>query len=256
MKPIYSTIPVLLCKYALINRMPNHLKLFVYLKYISGGHIRYNNCLIRSWATDLDLNEKTVRKLVKDLIKQEWITVNTNRGSLRAISYNQLCLKLKVNPKSAAVYEPDDFKNFKSFCCAVVITYYLKVKYWNEKLRLSESKKVDSSMSNHSSHLKGYKTLPVRYFSKCLGVSDTTANNFKKLAKEGGYIEVKRQVINMTKKDGKKIEKSMLGVIVKSDLDLAPRIRIGKKYIKKVDADLIKSFVKIKRKRNKYREKT
>ena len=50
MKPICTTIPVMLIKYALVNRKVNHLMLFVYFKHIASGHIKYNNENIKAWS--------------------------------------------------------------------------------------------------------------------------------------------------------------------------------------------------------------
>ena len=91
MKATYTSIPVDLCQYALINNRVNHLKLFLYLKTTSSGHISMKNYnLYSAWASDLELSERTIRNLFKWLIKNKWLTVNSKRVSYRIISYKQL----------------------------------------------------------------------------------------------------------------------------------------------------------------------
>lgn len=254
MKTIYTTIPVQLCQYALLNGMTNHLKLYVYFKHIASGHLERKSSLYERWGVDVELSEKTVRKIINELIQKKWITVNSKRNSLRIISYAQLCRKLDIKSKMCVIYEPEEFSGFREFCCAAVYTYQANVKSWRGKNRLSVSKMVGTS-KNSNLHLKGYKTLPIRYFAKSVGVSISTANSFKQAAVKAGYIEVKRRVVNITDSNGKKIDRDMLSVIAIANEDLAPRLRIGKKYLKNVEADLIKSLLIIKKKRFKYREK-
>ncbi|SDF29352.1 hypothetical protein [Epilithonimonas hungarica] len=240
MKLIYTTIPVEVCQYALVNRKVNHLLIYVYLKHISSGHIKYDSSLYGAWAVDLGLNGKTVRSCVKWLIKKKWITVNNKIQSLRIIGYKQLCKKLKFKSQSAVRYEPEDFLNFKDFCCASVVIYYLLKKRFVDRKRWSGSKMGDSSTS-HYSYPKGYYTLPVSYLAKCLGVSFSTANNYKKRAEKASLITVKKNQPYFYDEKGNKLTNRHLMIYrYQYPEENIGRLRKGKKYLKKVEADFIK----------------
>ena len=193
MKPIYTTIPIKLCEYALVNRKVNHLMLFIYLKHISSGHVSYSNENIRLWAIDINKSEKWVKSALKWLIKNGWITVNSKRQSYRVVSYKQLFKKLQLKSLTAVVFEPNDFSELKSFCCAVVIAYSLFIKRLRDKKRQSVSIMDDTSKSCYF-HQKGFIEMPLSYLAKDIGVSVSTANNYKRIAKGAKLLIVKRQL--------------------------------------------------------------
>lgn len=254
MKPIYTTIPVGLCEYALKNRKVNHLKLYVYLKHISDGHIPHDPSLYECWATDIECSKRWIYEGLDWLIKNKWITVNSKRKSLRIISYQQLCKRLCIIAEIAAVYEPEEFTYLTNFCAAVVISYNCKRKAWLDKKRRPVSKMGDASTSRNFCS-KGYYTLPIRYLSKCLGVSDATANNYKQKAVKAGLIEVKKQVVIQTDVEGNKLSKDKILVYKEVDASNSGRLRIGSKYLKMVEADQIKPYILLKRKRYDFDEK-
>jgi len=251
MKPIYTTIPVGLCEYALKNTRVNHLKLYVYLKHISDGYVPYDPSLFKLWDTDIGRSKRWIYEGLNWLIKNKWITVNSKRNSLHIVSYEIICKRLDVFHKVAALYEPDDFKSLDAFCAATAIVFYMRRKAWMDKKRRPVSKMGDTN-TNRKSYPKGFYTLPVRYFSKCLNVSDSTANNFKQKAIKGKLIEVQRQIITQTDDKGEKLSKDKILVYREVDAPNNGSLRRGTKHLKAVEADLIKSHLIIKRKRFKH----
>lgn len=246
MKPICTTIPVDLCEYALVSRKINHLLLFVYLKHISSGHVRLDTSLYKHWATDLGVSEKTIRSCIKWLIKKKWITVNNKRNTLRIISYEQLKRKLNLKGNSAIIYEPNDFSGFNKFCCGVAVTRIFRLIRWMNRKR-SVSKMADTSTSRSKSS-KGFQPIPLKRLAKSLKVSSSTANNYKMKAKEAGFIDTKRQVTTLTDINGGKILKENLSVCKYVLGNVAGRLRTGTKFLKIVEADLIRSNMKFKKK--------
>jgi len=255
MKPVYTTIPVSLCEYAVVNRKVNYLKLYVYLKYISSGHIRFDNRLYQVWATDLQVSTKTVINGIEWLKKNKWITVNSKRSGLRIISYSQLCKKLKLNNSKAVKYDENDFIKFRGFCCGAVITYYMRRKIFSDRKSKWPGPQMDGSRMSHSRGPKGYYNLPVRYLSKCLGVSAATANKYKLAAIEARYIIIKRNIKSLCDNGGKKITKDIFACFADYDNSLSGRLRQGKKYLKVIQADFIHSGIQMKSKRSKHGEK-
>lgn len=242
MKPIYSSIPVELCIYGLINSKVNHIKLLVYLKHIASGHVKQDTSLYKFWASDLGVSERWIREAISWMIKEKWITVNGKMKSLRVVSYYQICRQLKFTCNLSAKFDGSDFEEFKNFCCAVALTFFLRRKNYIDKNRRPVSKMADTRKSRNR-NLKGYIELPIRYFATCLGVSVSTANNFKISARNSGMVSVKRQIVTITDFEGKCLQKNVSSVFFKSDKGFAGRLRIGKKYLKCVESDLIKSNI-------------
>lgn len=252
MKPIYTTIPVMLIKYALVNRKVNHLMLFVYFKYIASGHIKYNNDNIKVWATDINMSERWVKDALKWMLKNRWITVNSKRKSYRIISYKQLCEKLKINSTSATIYEPDDFSEFKEFCCAVVITYFIKLKNYMDKKKSQSVSSLTDTSSSWYFYSKGFCSMPISYLAKCIGVSNSTANNFKQYAINSGFIDVRKHFKPLYGSDGERLGIEHLTYAKKAYPSKSGRIRTNGKYLSLVEADIMKSEIYTKRKRNKH----
>jgi hypothetical protein len=244
----------MLIQYALINRKVNHLMLWIYFKHIASGHLVYSSQNLKAWAVDINMSERWVKEAVKWLIKKGWVTVNTKKETYRVISYKQLCNKLKIRSTSAVIYEPDDFSEFKNYCCAVVITYYLKLKILTDKKNQSVSNLDDSSMSWHF-YSKGFHAMPTSYIAKCLDLSNSTANNYKKCAISTGKLQVKKHLRPIIDSLGKKLGKEHLNSYKATFPNMAGRVRTDGKYLKIVDSDLMKSEIKTKRKRYKHNEK-
>jgi len=251
MKPICTSIPVMLIKYALVNRKVNHLMLFIYFKYIASGHIKYNNDNIKAWATDINMSERWVKDALKWMIRNKWITVNRKKKCYRIISYKQLCNKLKISSISATIYEPDDFSGFKDFCCAVVITYFLKLKNYTDKKKSQSVSSLTDTSSSWYFYSKGFCAMPITYLAKCLGVSDSTANKYKKCAVKSKLLEVRKHFRVLIDKKGNKIAVEHLPFIKATHPNIAGRLRTNGKYISIVEADIMKSEVYTKRKRYK-----
>lgn len=251
MKQIYTTIPVGLCEYALVNRKVNHLKLYLYLKHTSNGYVPHDPSLFKYWSVDIGCSIRWIYEGLQWLIKNEWITVNSKRNSLHIIGYKQLCQKLDIQGNIACLYEHEAFSFFKEFCSAALITYYSKRKAWMNKKRRPASKMGDATTSRNFCS-KGYYTLPIRYLSKCINVSDTTANNYKRQAVKTGLIEVRKQIVYLTDNEGKKLSKDKISIYRQVEAANCGRLRSGTKYLKIVESDLIKSMIVMKRKRFKH----
>lgn len=239
----------MLCQYALVNQRVNHLALYLYLKHNSSGYIEYGGGAYKQWTTDLKMSERWTREALKWLIKKRWITVNSKRESYRIISFKKLHHKLNLGTNSAVIYELDDFTSLKEFCCAGVITYYMKVKHFAEKKGRSVSK-IGDAKKNRCFHPKGFYAMPNSYLAKCLGVCTATAHNYKICAEKSGLIEVRNNSsyfiddlrANITYKD--------IPFIIKTYPDLKGRIRVNKdKDVVVVESDIIRSFIIGKKKR-------
>ncbi|MDH0660452.1 hypothetical protein [Empedobacter sp. GD03865] len=255
MLQIYTTIPVELCIYGLVNRKINHLKLLVYLKSISSGHILFERKLFKTWAIDLATTHKTVESCYKWLIMKKIITINSKTHSHRIISYSQIHKILNFNSQSAVIFELDDFEFFKEFCISAIVGYLISKKRYLDRKEQSESKMEDSNL-NCSSYSKNMYPLPISYFAKSINVSKSTANNYLRIAEKKGFLKIKKRTSFLIDDNGNKISSSNMNLIKGVNPKLFGRLRVKDGFIKVVDSSLIISNVYGKRKRFKYRKKS
>ncbi|MDH7448405.1 hypothetical protein [Aquimarina sp. 2201CG14-23] len=248
MKELYTSIPVGLCQYCICNRKINHLKVYLYFKFTSSGHVKYINSHLENTkeiAEHLQLNEKTVKNCLTWLIQNEWITTYSNIKSLRVISYRKLCDIYDIKTTCAVIYENETFEDLRNFCCAVLIIYYRNYKRWCD--RKSVPKKGGARLRTNKKS-KGYYPLPCLYLAKCLNVSKKTAHKYKRAAMEYGHIEVRKnlKILTINGMPLTNEHKGSLKFITGISLG---RVRTGNKFLKYVDADLIKSNLYMKKKR-------
>ena len=246
----YTTIPVELCEYALVNRKVNHTKLYLLLKLKSSGHIKYELDIFecaKDWANELQLNYKTVLNCFKWLIKEKWITINSISKAIHIKGYPKLFTKLNFKSKTAIKYDPENFSDLKAFCCAVVIIFYRNKKRYFQKQSVANMERANT---NCKTYPKGFYTISCNYLAKCLGVSKTTAYNFKKEAHKVGFITKKKNTVFITDDNGERYNNSHYHTYkLYRGKSNAGRIRRGRKYLKIVEADLIKSNIHLKKKR-------
>ncbi|MGV0832835.1 hypothetical protein ACTS9D_11550 [Empedobacter brevis] len=250
---IYTTIPIELCVYGLVNRKVNHLKLLIYLKSISSGHILFERIFFKTWSIDLGLSHRTVENCFKWLMKKKFITVNSKTQSHRIIGYSQIHTKLNFNSKSSVIFELDDFENFNEFCISAVVGYLISKKKYLDKIERSESKMVDSNL-NRSSYSKKMYPLPISYIAKSINVSKSTANNYLRIAEKKGFLKIKKRTSFLIDDNGNKIPSSNMNLIQGVNPKLFGRLRVKDGFIKVVDSNLIDSNLIGKRKRFKYRK--
>ncbi|MFV0541364.1 MAG: hypothetical protein ACK5MZ_09035 [Aestuariibaculum sp.] len=258
----YTTLPVGICIYALRNRKVNQVKLYIYLKSIASGHIKYDSTIYdysKQWAKDLNCHPKTIKSRIDWLIKKNWITINSKSKSIRIVSYKQICAKNNIDTKRAAIFEPNHYNNFKAFCIGVAMMHFRNRKKWNDRRSVSNKTNSDTSKNRNASP-KGFYPMPNLYLAKCLGVSKTTAYKFKKEAIKYGYIIRKKQKSfiytgdNKLRKDA--MEMYAFSLCLDDMEDKARRLRKGKKYLKIIESDLVKTdSIILKTKRLTYDEK-
>ncbi len=242
----YTNIPISLCEFALTNRKLNQTRIFILLKLESDGYVENYEKFEEDIANKLNLNIKTIRNSIKWLIDQKWITVNSKQNKYHIISYERLSKKINSEFKSGFSFEFDYLDNFKVLCIAIVITYYLnKKRFFNGR---SGNKRGFPTMNRKLK--KGFYPMANGYLAKCLGVSIATACRYKQLADKHGYIEVIPQIIYITEESGKPISSEHYDVfkLIDDKYDRPNSLRKGKKYLKRVYSDAIKSNIQTKRK--------
>lgn len=193
---------------------------------------------------------KTVKSSLQWLVKNKWITVNSKRQVLHVISYNRLKNKLKIRLQKGMKTElnsSEDYKHFQALCCGIVITHYLKRKNYFDR----QSEREKGRSKTNCNKMKGFHPMPNAYLACCLNVSISKAYRIKQKAEEAGYIETKSNRVFLEKEDGSRVDIEHFETIRSTTLKdgCSDRFRKGRKYIKFVSADLIRSSLHLKRKR-------
>lgn len=244
MEKAYTTIPVGLIKVAIVNRKLNHLKIYVFLKCISSGHLSVKANSYKIWASEIGISEKTLKTCLDWMLKNRWLSFNSKIQSLRVVSYKQLKRKYKKGFYTAIKFDRPDFKDFRGFCAAALIGFYRNSKKFSDKQNKVSGIINGTPRKNTYALPKNYYDFPVRFFAKCLGVSVTTAENLKKEAQKFGFISVRKNCFYLEDFGGNKVSTEFmkhLGHNKKYYIKSARGILIK-------GADLIKINVYLKRK--------
>jgi hypothetical protein len=166
------------------------VKLYVYLKYNCNGYFTLTRGSLSRHAGNLSLSIPTLRRHLRELIRMKWIVVNGKREAFRVIGFIPLSRKLNFISYKSVIFEKNDFRTFRAFIIASVITYLMNYKRRNE--RRSVQKKGSTSMNLLSPSF--YYTLPNSYLSKVLKISISTASEYKQLAESAGFIKVTKHL--------------------------------------------------------------
>lgn len=245
-KPIYATVPIDLVKWVIKHGNINYFRLYIYLKYNSNGRISYTNEQIDYWAMDLGKSNKWVRNAVKWLEKKKWISVNSIKGLIHIKSYHRLMIKLKLTSKRAFRYDTDYFYDFEAYCYAAVICQIINSKKYSDKHKRS-AYNMRYAKSNRF-YPRGFYPVSLAYIAASLGVSIATARRYKKKAQMACLITVKRQIVPVEDWQGNYVSVERYNEIKALDPETAKRLRKGEKYLKIVEADIIKPEILLKKK--------
>jgi hypothetical protein len=163
------------------------LRLYLYFKILTSGHIKINQNTVQNVCKFLDYNsDKTFFKNLQWLVLNRWMAFNPNSGNCRSISFARLCSKLNISSKSGVVFESHDFKYFRPFLYAAVIAWTIRHKNWLQ--RQTVQKKGCASKCLPSNSNKKSSQLPNRYLAKMLNLDHSTISRYKSAASTAGYI--------------------------------------------------------------------
>jgi hypothetical protein len=197
----------------------------------------------------LGVSVKTIESSLKWLTSQKWVTVNSRREALHIISYSKLSLKLDLSFRTGVLFEPrtqKDYEYFKSFCCGVVISYYLgKKRYFDRQSVIKKGVAI-----KNCSRKNGYYPMANAYLGKCLGVSLSTAFRIKQQAEKDGFIDVVSSFSYLEDISGNKIESIHYEALryVSYKEGQPNRLRKTRQYLKVVESDLVSSHLRVKKK--------
>jgi len=182
-------IPIELCSYALKERKINMVKVYLYLKYSSDGYLTMKKGFLKRHSEELGLSIPTFRKQIQALVKSGWITVNGKRKAYRVIGYKPLATKLGFTSYQAVHVEKMEFGSFKAFIIGAVVTYWMKYLRKNKGRSVYKKGCTKTNLPSLSPFI-----LPNNYLAKVLGVSLSTACEYKRIAEQQGYLKTTAQL--------------------------------------------------------------
>lgn len=230
------TVPIHILIFALKEKKVNQLKLYLFLKTISSGHILLSDEAIRYVCDSLKWKDKrTFKNNIEWLLNNHWTALNNKTQSLRIASFEQVFKKTKGNIYTAARMEMKDFKTFRPFIYAAIITW--GIKQIARKHRKPERNKGNSNKSRFQDDLH---ILPNEYSAKLFKLDSSTASRYKNAAADAEYLNVYHRFINLNRKP-----KDLANLKLYFDNDIANSLVIHKGQIHEQQADAIYSSIQL-----------
>ena len=181
----YFNFPIGICLYSLQKKKTNQVKLFLYLKSISSnGYMQNTKSVFLTTSNQLGICYKTLRTHMKWLISQGWIVPDPIAHNYRIVGFNMLTEKLGFTMSTGAILYKDDIPKFKSFAVAAAITYLM------DRIRVRR-RQIEAGLIKggpNLGNLPAYPFLPHTYLAKALGLSKSTAYEYRKLTMGNEFL--------------------------------------------------------------------
>lgn len=188
MIPKTINIPIELCFDALSTKKVRPLQVFVYLKLKCSGKIKISQQFLKNIANDLGLkSSKTVITSIVDLQNRQWISKSNKSGYYFVKGFESIRKLLNLSKRAGAEFIINDIKNFKAFLIAAIISHLINLQ--QRRLKAVERSKGDSKTSAFKQSL--YYPMANAALAKIMGISISTAFEWKKLAEKQGYIKIR-----------------------------------------------------------------
>ncbi|MEQ8547363.1 MAG: hypothetical protein RIC03_05615 [Cyclobacteriaceae bacterium] len=211
-------IPIDVIQFVLRNRMINEFKVYLLLNVITDGYAVNNSCLINHLSRRLNWTTKTVSKHINKLIERGWLGASEDVIYIRSlwlINGNYLT----TNHDRMVEFNCDWFDCWKGYLLGAFLGHLVNV----------QQLKSIAETINHSGHEKGcsYQRVTVsasfplshKSIEKILGVTTTTAHEWKKKALTDGFVVIKHKykVLSVKVEDYpffKSIQKENNGILI------------------------------------------
>lgn len=181
-------IPIELCAYALSAKIVRLLQVLVYLKLKCSGKIIINRQFLKIIATELGIKSiKTIETSIADLQKRQWISKSNRSGYYFVKGFERIRKLHNFRRRNGAEFSINDIKKFKAFLISAVISNLINAQ--KRRLRAVERPKGGSKTSAFKQSL--FYPVANGALAKILGISISTAYEWKKMAKKQGYIKIR-----------------------------------------------------------------
>ena len=181
----------------------NAFRVYLYLNARSEGHIYITNDDRKQIAADLSLHYKTVGRLLDELQKWNWVGFDKNTGGYHIRGFGGVAKREGEKSRQGFFLDLDEYlpdaRRFKAFIAAAWINNLGRYKvhlYFarKDKYRGRDEERLKGRFAPKSRpRMLYWWYITATYISKILGVAVSTAHEYRKLAEEYGFIEVKRR---------------------------------------------------------------
>jgi hypothetical protein len=189
-------VPIAICYYVAKNKCFRTFQVFMALKGNCSGHMVLTVKQRIAIANKLGISKRTFDHEIIELLKLDWIGKKGTTIYIRKLDY----IKSKVDTTyKLAVYFnlKDDLLNFKPFVVGSVICHLVKIQEIKDKIQAEQQRKYDlgfhKKRGNISTKSKAllFKPVSCSSLAQIIGCSLSTAYEYKKLAHENKYINLK-----------------------------------------------------------------
>ncbi len=185
-----TLIPIEICQYALSEKKVRAMQVFIWLKMNCSGKIKITPEIKSQITQDIGIkSNKTVKTAIQYLIYRKWITVSKRSGYCFIKGFEAIRQIEGFKARTGAEFYFSDIKNFKGFLVAAIITNLISVQKRREWI--TERKKRGSMTVIHKPPT--FYPIANEALSKILGVSVSTAWEWKKLAKRQRFIRIHKE---------------------------------------------------------------
>lgn len=231
----HFTVPIELCQFAIQYRSVNQFRLYILLKWYSSGKLRLSQSDLKGIASFLSCSKRTVKNLLKNLLAENWIGFNPKSQIYFIRGFYKVCKIERLNPIAGAWFEFSDFETFEAFCAATIFAKLIQKQKRRRRLEREKGRSIHTRPAAFP--------VSIRYMAKVANLSESKVYRIKKLAKEAGYIEVKKKLIYLN------IPLNQLNSLIASFPNEICRIRIIDNKLFLVEPDEIQSFIFLKKRK-------
>jgi hypothetical protein len=187
--PKTTIIPAEMCSYVLSSKLVRPFQVFVYLKSKCSGKIKLNKEDLDNVASKLGLkSERTVKYCLKKLIDSRWIGFSPRSGFYFIKGYDQIRIQHKFYRRRGAEFSLDEIKDLKAFLIATTIGLLI-----NAQKRRRRAVEPSMARSKTPASLRSFPfEISNEALAKILGISVSTAFEWKNLAAKQGYIKIRK----------------------------------------------------------------
>ena len=196
-----QTIPMFMLQDVLgSTKEINMFRIYLYINACSNGCVYLPKTVINQISNDLKVSQKTVKRKLLKLNERNWINQDkkTDRYYVRGIRE----IKKRKGEKSRQGFIVDikidlqDEEKFKALICAAFINNLGRYKIYQTYIKKQRGRDKEwlKGRSAPTSQPRRLLWWPVaaNYIAKILGISISTAHEYRKLAEKHGFIEVRR----------------------------------------------------------------
>jgi hypothetical protein len=174
---------------------PSVLRTFLHLKFSYNDRFLWSQCLANDIADDLQINIKTVRKHLDELLRVKFLSYDkrTNTCFIRS-KYKLVPLGLRIS-KCQVKVSIEHFDCFTEFIVAATVAYMVKKQMIKHKLALINDDALQRSCKINA---KCHMGLPISlsYIANFLGKSISWVDKYKAKAKKLRLLKVRRHLVD------------------------------------------------------------